>query len=146
MGMLDSQLVFCQGQAVTAVGDNGSTTQFNLGNPNQGGAGMTGENLWVQAICSETATSAGLATVQAVLQSAPDDATWTDAVLGEAIPVAQLTAGTVMLEVQPPPAMQQYWRISWRVAVAALTAGTFDAFVSNTLQRNVPRPSGFTVE
>lgn len=145
MGMIDSELVFCEGQAVTAIGDNGSTTTIAFANAQQGDNGQTGENIWVQALCSTTATSAGSATVQAVLQSSTDSATWVDAVAGEAIPVADLTAGTVMLQVQPPPGMDQYWRISWRIATAALTAGAFDAFVSNTIQRNVPRPSGFSV-
>lgn len=143
MGMLDSELIFCEGQAVTATGDNGSTTVLNFGSAPLGDSGQTQENLWVQAICSTTATSGGAATVQAVLQSAPDNATWTDAVAGPAIPKANLLAGTVMLQVQPPPGMQQYWRISWRIGTAALTAGAFDAFVSNTIQRNIAQPSGF---
>lgn len=145
MGMLDSELVFAEGQAVTAIGDNGSTTSLDLRSGPLGDAGQTQENLWVQAICTTTATSGGGATVQAVLQSSPDNATWTDAVAGPAIPVASLVAGKVMLQVQPPPGMQEFWRISWRIATAVLTAGAFDAFVSNTIQRNVPQPSGFTV-
>lgn len=143
MGYLDSQTVFCEAQAVTATGDNGSTNTLNLGGVGQGDSGQTGENLWVQAICSTAVTSAGSATVQAVLQSAPDGSTWTDAVAGPALPKASLVAGTVMLQVQPPPGMQQYWRISWRIGTAVLTAGAFDAFVSNTIERNVMQPSGF---
>lgn len=143
MGYLDSGLVFAEGQAVTTTGDNGSTTTLNFGSAALGDSGQTQENLWIQAICSTTVTSAGAATVQAVLQSSPDNATWTDAVAGPAIPKANLLAGTVMLQVQPPPGMQQYWRISWRIGTAVLTAGAFDAFVSNTIQRNVSYASGF---
>ena len=146
MGMLDSNLVFAESQAATAIGDTPSTSSYNAGNAGAGDAGQTTENLWAQAICTTTATSGGNATVSAVLQSSPDNATWTDAVIGPAIPVADLTAGTVLLNVQPPPGMKQYWRFVWRIAVAALTAGAFDAFVSNTLERNIAQPSGFVVK
>ena len=146
MGMLDIQLIFAESQAVTAIGDNGSTTTIEFANPVLGDNGQTGENIWVQAICTTTATSAGAATVQAVLQDSANGTAWTDVVAGQAIPVADLVAPTVMLQVQPPPGMLQFWRISWRIATAVLTAGAFDAFISNTLQLNVPRPSGFTVD
>ena len=35
--------------------------------------------------------------------------------------------------------------IVYRIGTAALTAGKFDAFVSMDVQRNIARPSGFTV-
>lgn len=145
MGMLDSALVFCEAQAVTAEGDTPSTNDYEFANAQLGDNGQTGENLWVQAICSGTATSGGNATVQAVLQDSADGETFADVVAGPVTAVANVTAGTTLLAVQPPPGMRQYWRIVWRVATAVLTAGTFDAFITNTLQRNVPRPSGFTV-
>ncbi|HVW78513.1 MAG TPA: hypothetical protein VHB45_12930 [Alloacidobacterium sp.] len=145
MGMLDSQLIFSEGQAVTNTGDTASTNVYEADNAQLGDAGQTGENLWVQAICTTTATSGGGATVQAVLQDSADSVTYADVVAGPAVPVASVVAGKVLLDVQPPPGMRQYWRIAWRVATAALTAGKFDAFISNTLQRNVPRPSGFSV-
>lgn len=147
MGMLDSQLVFAEGQAVTAIGDNPSTNEIAFANSVLGDAGQTQENLWITALCTTLATSGGAATVQAVLQNSPDNATWTDVALGPALPVTggALPAGTVMLQIQPPPGMLQYWRISWRIAAAVLTAGAFDAYVSNTIQRNVPRPIGFVV-
>jgi hypothetical protein len=143
--MLDSQLVFAEAQAVTAIGDNASTNEITFANSVLGDAGQTQENLWVQALCSTAVTSAGAATVQAVLQDSSDNATWVDVVAGPVIGKAALLAGTVMLAVQPPPGMLQYWRISWRIATAVLTAGAFDAFVSNTIQRNVPTPIGFVV-
>jgi len=146
MGTLDSNLIFCEAQAVTATGDTASTNQYDTGNANgSGDAGETFENLWITAVCTTTATSGGSATVQAVLQNSADDATWTDVVAGKALAVAAVLAGTVMLQVQPPPGMLEYWRIAWRVGVAVLTAGNFDAWGSNTIQYNVSRNSGFTV-
>lgn len=145
MGMLDSGLIFAEGQAVAAVGDTASTNVYQAQNAQLGDAGLTHENLWVQAFCSTTATSGGGATVQAVLQDSADGVTYADVVAGHVVPVANVTAGVALLQLQPPPGMRQYWRIAWRVATAALTAGKFDAFISNTLQRNVAQPSGFSV-
>ncbi len=145
MGMLDSQLVLAEAQAVTAIGDTGSTTVYDAGSAALGPAGLTGENLWVQAFCSTTVTSAGAPTVQAVLQNSPDSATWTDVVDGPVFALAALVSGTRLLAVQPPPSMLEFWRIVWRVGTAVLTAGKFDAYITNTLQENKPKPSGFSV-
>ena len=146
MGMIDNNLVFCEAQAVTTQTDNASTNSLDLGGSTLGDAGQTQENLWVQALCSTTAASGGSATVTAVLQSSADNATnWTDAVASKAWPVASVTAGTVLLQVQPPPGMMRYWRIVWRIGAAALTAGKFDAFIANTIQRNVAQAAGFAV-
>jgi hypothetical protein len=146
MGMLDSSLIFCEAQAVTATGDTPSTNVYDTGNANgSGDAGETTENLWINATCTTTATSGGSATVQPVLQNSPDNATWTDVVSGKALAVANVLASTVMLQVQPPPGMLRYWRVVWRVGTAVLTAGNFDAWASNTIAFNVSRNSGFTV-
>jgi hypothetical protein len=144
--MIDSELVLAEAQAVTATGDTGSTNTYDTGNAQLGDAGQTGENLWANVVCSTTATSGGGATIAGVLQSSTDDATWVDAVAGPAIAVASVTAGTVLLQVQPPPGMSRYWRTVIRVGTAVLTAGAFDSYISNTIQRNVARPSGFVVE
>lgn len=146
MGMLDSQLIFAEAQTVTATGDTASTNVYDAGGANgQGDAGQTGENLWINAVCTTTATSGGSATIQAVLQNSADNATFTDVVAGPALAVASVTAGTVMLQVQPPPGMLEYWRVAWRIGTAVLTAGKFDAWVSNTIERNIARNSGFSV-
>lgn len=145
MGMLDSEVIFAESQAVTSTGDTASTNIYNNGSAALGDAGQTGENLWVQAICSTTATSGGGATLQVALQDSADGATFADVAVGPVVALANLVKGATLYALQPPPGMRQYWRIAWRVGTAALTAGTFDAFVSNTLQRNVARPSGFTV-
>lgn len=143
-GMIDNEIVFCEAQVVTAIGDTASTNVYDNGAV-QGNAGQTGENLWVQAIITTTVTSAGAPTVQAVLQDSADNATFADVATGPVFALAAAVAGTQILQLQPPPGMRRYWRIAWRVGTAVLTAGKFDAFVSNTLQRNIPKPSGFTV-
>lgn len=144
-GMLDQELVFSEAQAVTSTGDNASTNYYDTGGTYNGNAGQTGENLWVQAFCSTTATSGGSATIQAVLQDSADNSSWADVIAGPAVAVASCTAGTRLLAVQPPLNMRRYWRIVWRIGTAALTAGKFDAFVSNTVQANRQDPSGFSV-
>jgi hypothetical protein len=144
-GMLDQEIIFAEAQTVTATGDTASTNVYDNGNANTGDNGLTGENLWVQAFCSTTATSGGSATVQAVLQDSADNSTFADVVAGPVVAVASVIAGVALLQVQPPPGTRRYWRIVWRVGTAVLTAGKFDAFVSNTIQKNVQRPSGFTV-
>ena len=85
------------------------------------------------------------ATVQGVLQSSPDDATWTDAVAGAAVLATGVVVGQYLLEVQPPSGTQRYWRTIIRVAVANLTGGAIDSYISNTIEHNIQRPSGFTV-
>jgi hypothetical protein len=144
-GMLDQEIIFAEAQTVTATGDTASTNVYDNGNANTGDNGQTGENLWVQAFVSTTVTSGGAATVQAVLQDSADNSTFADVVAGPAVALAALTAGKALLQLQPPVGMRRYWRVVWRVGTAVLTAGKFDAFVSNTIQYNVQRPSGFTV-
>lgn len=148
MGMLDNEVMFSDAQTVTAASDTPSTNVYDTSSGQsptangQGDAGQTGENLWINALVNTTATSGGSATMQAVLQDSADNSSWADVVAGPAVAVASLTAGTVLLQVQPPVGMRRYWRIVWRGAVAVLTAGKFDAYVSNTLQRNIARASG----
>lgn len=146
MGMNDSQLIFAEAQAVTATGDTASTNVYDTGGANgQGDAGQTGENLWINAVCTTVPTSGGSATIQAVLSHSADNITYTDVVAGPALAFAGVTLGMVLLQVQPPPGMLEYWRVTWRVGTAALTAGKFDAWVSNTIERNIARNSGFSV-
>ncbi|HEV2133797.1 MAG TPA: hypothetical protein VGR47_05995 [Terracidiphilus sp.] len=145
MGMVDSELVFGEAQAVTSTGDTPSTNSYDTGGANLGPAGMTGENLWVQGICSTTPTSSGGATIQAVLQDSADNSSFADVAVGPVLPYTAVAAGTQQLAIQPPPNMRRYWRVVWRIGTAALTAGKFDAFITNTYQNNVAQPSGFSV-
>jgi hypothetical protein len=145
MGMLDSETVLASAQVVTLETDNVSTNDYDFGSANASDACMTGENLWINAVVNTTATSGGSATVQAVLQDSADGITFADVLAGPAVAVAAVVAGTVLLQVQPPTGLRRFIQIVWRVGVAALTAGKFDAYISNTIPRNIARPSGFTV-
>jgi hypothetical protein len=144
--MLDSEIIFSAAQTVTATGDTASTNVYDNGGANgQGDNGQTGENLWVNVTVNTTATSGGSATIQAVLQDSADNATFADVASGPVTAVANATLGAVILQLQPPPGMRRYWRVAYRIGTAVLTAGKFDAYVSNTIQRNIARQSGFSV-
>lgn len=145
MGMLDNSLKLATAQAVTSTGDTASSNVYDNGSANSADNSMTGENLWINAVVDTTPTSSGSATIQAVLQDSADNSTFADVVAGPAIAYGSAPAGTVLLQVQPPTGMRRYFRVVWRVGTAALTAGKFTAYVSNTIQRNVARPSGFSV-
>lgn len=145
MGMLDQSTKLASAQAVTATGDTASTNVYDNGSPHSSDNSMTGENLWINAVVDTSATSAGAATMQAVLQDSADGTTYADVVAGPVVVLADLKAGATLLQIQPPTGMRRYFRVAWRVGTAALTAGKFTAYVSNTIQRNIARPSGFTV-
>lgn len=149
MGYLDSELQFSIAQAVTSTGDTASTNVYDSGGANgQGDCGLTGENLWINVVVNTTMTSGGSATIQAVLQDSADNSTFADVALGAALAfnAAGAAVGKAILQIQPPPGMRRYWRIAYRVATAALTAGKFDAYASNTIQKNVQRPGSFTID
>lgn len=144
MGMLDLNTKYSIAQAVTSTGDTASTNVFDTGSAASSDIGLNDE-LWINVICSTTATSGGSATVQAVLQDSDDNSTFADALVGAVLPVASVKQGAVLLQACPPLGLRRYTRIVYRVGVAALTAGKFDAYVSMDVQRNIARPSGFTV-
>ena len=144
MGMLDINTKFSAAQAVTSTGDTASTNVYDAGRAESSDIGLNDE-LWFNVICSTTATSGGSATVQAVLQDSADNSTFADALVGAVLPVASVKQGAVLLQACPPLGLRRYTRIVYRVGTAALTAGKFDAFVSIDVQRNIARPSGFTV-
>jgi hypothetical protein len=146
MGMLDSEIIFSAAQAVTATGDTASTNVYDSGGANgQGDMGQTGENLWFNATVNTAFTSGGAGTLQVVIQDSADNATFADVTTGPVFALAALTLGAVLLQIQPPPGMRRYSRLAYRGAVAVFTAGKVDGYVSNTIQRNVARNSGFTV-
>lgn len=144
MGMLDVNTKLSAAQAVTSTGDTASTNIYDNGSANASEIGLT-EEIWLNVICSTTATSGGSATVQPVLQDSADNSTWADVLVGAALPVASVVAGTVLMQTKPPVGTRRYLRVVYRIGTAALTAGKFEAFFSMDVQRNVARPSGFTV-
>lgn len=144
MGMLDLNTKYSIAQAVTSTGDTASTNVYDAGSAESADIGLNDE-LWINVTCNTTATSGGSATVQAVLQDSADNSTFADVLAGPALAVANVTQGAVLLQACPPLGLRRYTRIVYRVGVAALTAGKFDAYVSMDVQRNIARPSGFTV-
>lgn len=145
MGMLDSEIQLSIAQAATDhTTDTPSTNVYDFGQTNAS-AGLTGENLWLQVIVNTAVTSAGSATVQAVLQDSADNSTFADVVAGPAVAKASCTAGASLLQLQLPVGLRRYMRVAYRIGVADLTAGKFDAYVSNTLERNQAQASGFSV-
>jgi hypothetical protein len=143
--LLDNELFLSNAQAVTATGDTASTNVYDTGGSNgQNNLALTGENLWINVVVNTTATSGGSATVQAVLQDSADNSSWADVISGPAVAVASVVAGLTLLQIQPPLGTREYLRIAYRVGTAVLTAGKFDAYISNTIQKNVFRNSGFT--
>jgi len=144
MGMLDANTKLSIAQAVTSTGDTASTNIYDTGSANSSDIGLN-DGLWINIVVDTTATSSGSATVQAVLQDSADGSTFADALVGPVVPVASVVQGVALLQACPPLGMRRYFRIVYRIGTAALTAGKFTAFVSLDVQRNIPRPSGFTV-
>lgn len=144
MGMLDLNTKLSIAQAVTSPGDTASTNVYDAGSAASSDIGLADE-LWINVVCSTTATSGGAATVQAVFQDSADNVTFADALAGAVLPVANVVQGAVLLQACPPLGLRRYTRVVYRVGGAALTAGKFEAFVSADVQRNIARPSGFTV-
>ena len=144
MGMIDNSTKLAVAQTVTSIGDTASTNIYDSGSAASSDIGLS-EEIWLQASVATTVTSGGAATVQAVLQHSTDGSTWTDAVASPVFALASLVAGTNLLQVVPPLGLNRYLRIAWRVGTAALTAGAFTAFISLDVQRNISRPSAFTV-
>lgn len=144
MGMLDQNTKYATAQAVTTVGDTASTNVYDAGNAASSDIGLADE-LWLSVGVNTAATSGGSATLTPVLQHSDDNASFSDALVGPTVAVADLTAGKTLWQTKLPTGLKRYTRVGWRVATAALTAGKFDAYLSLDVQRNVARPSGFSV-
>lgn len=146
MGMLDNNTKLATNQAVTATGDTASSNVYDSGSAASSDIGLADE-LWLNCQVGTTAaTSDGAATLTPVLQHSDDNGTYTDAMVGPQVALAALTAGAALWQTKLPVGLKRYIRVGWRVGTAALTAGTFTAFISIDLQRNIARPSGFSVQ
>ncbi|SNR73765.1 hypothetical protein SAMN05192560_0779 [Methylobacillus rhizosphaerae] len=144
MGMLDKEAKFATAQAVTATGDTASSNVYDAGNAASSDIGLARE-LWLNVSVRDAATSGGAATLTPVLQHSDDNSTFSDAQVGPTVALAGLTAGATLWQAPLPVGLKRYTRVAFRVATAALTGGTFDAYLSLDVQRNIARPSGFTV-
>lgn len=144
--ILDSQEYLANAQAVTATGDTASTNVLDTQVAQDEGLG---ESVYINALVTTTPTSAGSATVQAVLQGSADNASWSDVVAGPALAynAAGAAAGQFLLQTKIGPYAQtyRYLRVAWRVGTAVLTAGNFSAFITKDAGINRTYASGITV-
>lgn len=144
--ILDSQEYLANAQAVTATGDTPSTNVLDTLVAQDEGLG---ESVYINALVTTTPTSAGAATVQAVLQGSPDNSSWTDIVAGPSLAynAAGAAAGQFLLQAKIGPYAQtyRYLRVAWRVGTAVLTAGNFSAFITKDAGINKNYANGFTV-
>lgn len=136
----DSPVNVADDASLNVIDQQGKNSIFTEG----GGANVA---LWLIVRVQVTATSNGSATVQAVLQDSPDNATWTDRLVGSAIAVASVTAGSDLLNARIPSKLARYLRVIYRVGTAALTAGTFLSFLTLDEDRHdlSQRETGTTV-
>ena len=71
MGMLDSECIFSNAQAVTATGDTASTNVYDTGTPYNNAQdaenALSNENLWINVFVNTQVAGVGLSTA-AVLQ------------------------------------------------------------------------------
>ena len=139
---IDKFAQFSDAQAPT-TGTTASTNTFDTGTSTRSIG--SGEPIWLVVQCVVTATSGGANTTQVVLQDSADDSTYATVLSGVATAVASITAGVNLLRVVLPSDLRRYLRVAYVIATANLTAGNFDAFLTNVIQDNVARPSGFTV-
>ncbi len=140
--MRDSQMILAEAQVETAIGDQDSTNSYDSGDTQDSGVG---EPLSILAKVNTLVTSGGAATVTAVLQTSPDNATWRDLWASEAFALADLVAGKKLLEGPIPSLGDRYYQMAWRIGTAVLTAGSFDAWFQKDVQNNTPAPKGFVV-
>jgi hypothetical protein len=143
--MRDKESIFSDNQVATAVGDTISTNIIDNGVSGGAASADIGlmRELWLNAQTTAPVTAGG--TMSPVLQHSTDNVTWTDALVGAAIPAAQMAQASVLWATPLPVGLNRYLRIAWRVAGAALAGGAFSAWLSKDVQRNIARPSGFTV-
>lgn len=123
---------FSEEQAETTIAAHPSTNVVDLG----AGGDALSRPIRFHCHVQTTATSAGAATVQVILQTAAV-ADMTSAVTlydSGAVAVATLVAGYKVTGKTGVPVganCLQFLRVTYTIAVAALTAGKFDAFLSN---------------
>jgi len=145
--ILDSQETFSSAQSLAVgTGDTASTNVLDTLTAQDEGLGS---DVKVAVLVTTALTSAGGATIQAVLQGSPDNATWSDIESGPALAynAAGAAAGQYLLLTRIPPYSQtyRYLRVAYRVGTAALTAGAATAFIAKDLQLNKTYGIGYTV-
>lgn len=97
-----------------------------------------GKHIELLAQVTETFTSGGAATLQAVLETATDEAFTTPVTLADSgvIAKADLVAGKQLLPHVLPQGGLQYYRIKYVIGTAATTAGKVTAGITCGIQSN----------
>ncbi|EEU9533621.1 Bbp16 family capsid cement protein [Escherichia coli] len=131
----DKLLMFSEAQAVTASA--ASTDTIDLG-PIDGtrrdiGVGYPLE-YWITV--NTTATAAGAATVNAQLQTSPDNSTWTTIASSGDLALSTLVAGRRVVSQKVPQGVQRYLRVNYVVGTGPLTAGAFTAGINLDVDGN----------
>ncbi len=144
--ILDAQATLsnlANGDSPTATGDNASAYYYDqmqggLNFSAPGGGAYVAPWMIVQARAAFT--SGGSATIQVVLQDAPEPsttmtptgpATWTDRVLGPVFTVGGSPAPSInayLFVNRIPPSLARYIRVVYRIGTAVMTAGTVQSF------------------
>ncbi|WP_286952877.1 MULTISPECIES: Bbp16 family capsid cement protein [Aminobacterium] len=130
--ILDKELIFSKNQAVTDLGAAASTDVVDLTKP-----GDAIDSLWLQVLCTETATSTGDATVAIALETSDTEAfTSADTLVATAaLAKTAIVAGTALLTARLPMGCKRYLRMSYTVGTAALTKGKFTAFLVSGIDK-----------
>lgn len=126
--MMDKQLVFCEGQSVTATFQSGKI-DFGHAYPT---TGLNDRPLFV-VIQSVGTAVAGSGTLTVAIESSADgSSSWTPELSSGALTAAQINAGVAL---PMPIKHKRYLRLNCTVG-GSLTAGTVSAFLSDAI--NVP--------
>lgn len=134
--LIDKALQVSDKQAVTASAASADVIDFGQATPN---TGLLANQLYMQIGIAQTATAAGAATVQFVLQDSADGSSFADVVSTQAVALSGLTAGAQFV-LPMPVKHRRYVRVNYVVATGPLTAGKFSAQVVAGLQANTPMP------
>jgi hypothetical protein len=125
--LLDAQLLFSDGQAVTTTAN--STNVIDLLSARDIGAG---EDLWLVVVVTEAATAAGAATVTFSMET-DDNVSFSSATTiytSPAIAKTALTLGARAIGVKVPRYTERYLRLAYTVGTGPLTAGKFTAGIT----------------
>lgn len=134
--IIDKALQVSDKQAVTASAASSDVIDFGQATPN---TGLLANQLYMQIGVAQTATAAGAATVQFVLQDSADGSSFADVVSTQAVALSGLTAGAQFV-LPMPVKHRRYVRVNYVVGTGPLTAGKFSAQVVAGLQANTHMP------
>lgn len=128
---LDAQLIFSDGQAVTAAA--GSTNTIDLGAVRNIGVG---EVLYLVIICTVAMTDSGSdSTLAVAIEGDSTDSFTPDSTKTVATFAAASAAGTTkIVKLSPDDINLRYMRLKYTPSGGDLTTGSFDAFITKDIQ------------